>query len=95
MDVRACPVGSVILWGGYAPPDGWLFCDGQRLAVAGFLPLFAVLGYRYGGAEDAFDLPRLPPVADRELQTYPSATPGKVFPAHPPQVPLKWVIRAA
>lgn len=40
-------------------PDGWLYCDGQRVSRSEYPRLFAVLGTWYGSetTSDSFDLP--------------------------------------
>jgi microcystin-dependent protein len=45
--------------GNYAP-DGWLFCEGQLLAISEYQPLFNVIGTAYGGdGAQTFALPDL------------------------------------
>jgi microcystin-dependent protein len=36
---------------------GWMLCDGRALAVERYPELFTVLGYRYGGSDDTFQIP--------------------------------------
>lgn len=36
---------------------GWLRCDGRALSTDEYRTLFAVLGYRFGGSGDTFNLP--------------------------------------
>jgi microcystin-dependent protein len=36
---------------------GWLLCDGRALSTEEYRILFAVLGYRFGGSGDTFNLP--------------------------------------
>lgn len=54
-------VGSIMAWPadiGDVPTDGrWLHCNGQSVAVADHAELFAVIGYRYGGAGANFNVP--------------------------------------
>lgn len=41
-------------------PDGWLPCDGRLLPINGNVPLYSVLGARFGGnGESNFALPDL------------------------------------
>ena len=54
------PVGCILMWGGYTPPDGWLQCNGGVLPRASFPELFAILGTSYGYYDDLhFVLPNL------------------------------------
>lgn len=69
--VAAIPVGSVIAYAGsLVPPgaqgpvntaalqaQGWMLCDGRKLAASQYPELFMVLGYGYGGANDLFQIP--------------------------------------
>lgn len=36
---------------------GWMFCDGRSLTCSEYAELFMVLGYRYGGGGEVFNLP--------------------------------------
>lgn len=68
------PVGAVIAYAGATDANveaqGWMLCDGRMLEAALYRQLFAVLGYRYGGSAEHFQLPdyrggnTLAPVAD-------------------------------
>lgn len=40
-------------------PTGWMKCNGQALSVQNSADLFSLLGYRYGGSGDTFNLPDL------------------------------------
>jgi hypothetical protein len=42
-------IGSIVLWPGVAIPDNWFLCNGQSLAYASYLELYAVIGVTYGG----------------------------------------------
>ena len=42
-------VGEIRLFAGNFPPNGWLFCDGQLLAIAQSEVLFDLIGTTYGG----------------------------------------------
>jgi len=48
---REVPAGTVIAFAGAdaAPPNGWLWCDGQAVSKNEFPELFAALGTSYGG----------------------------------------------
>lgn len=74
------PVGVVMPYAGEAAPNAnWRICDGQPLTTAGFPALFAVLGYRFGGAGANFNLPdlrsRFP--LGRDTREVPHDTTGK------------------
>jgi len=57
---RAMPVGSIILWSGDNPPDGWLLCDGAEELRVDWPELFALIGTSFGAASgDTFTLPNL------------------------------------
>ena len=57
----ATPVGAVIAYAGATDTNleaqGWMLCDGRTLEAALYPELFAVLGYRYGGSAEHFQLP--------------------------------------
>ncbi len=40
---------------------GWMACDGRSLPVQQYPELFNVLGYRYGGKDEVFNIPDIPP----------------------------------
>ena len=53
-------IGDVKMFAGPTPPAGWLVCNGASLATTGtYAPLFAVLGYAFGGSGANFSLPDL------------------------------------
>jgi len=53
-------IGEVRLAGFDGVPDGWAACDGQRLPIAEYRALFAVIGTTYGGdGRTTFALPDL------------------------------------
>ena len=53
-------LGELALFASERVPEGWLPCDGQRLAVSQFQSLFAVIGFTFGGdGQYRFDLPDL------------------------------------
>lgn len=53
------PHGMIALWGEEDIPAGWLLCDGSELSKTSYPDLWNAIGYRYGGADDAFNLPDL------------------------------------
>ena len=63
------PVGSVIAYAGNIGKSdepgetniesfGWMVCDGRILEAAQYPELFAVLGYKYGGSDEKFNIPK-------------------------------------
>lgn len=53
-------VGEIRMFGGNFPPAGWMFCEGQILAIAEYETLFQLIGTTYGGnGESTFALPDL------------------------------------
>ena len=42
-------VGTVKLFAGSCPPDGWMICDGRILKVRDYVDLFTIIGNTYGG----------------------------------------------
>jgi microcystin-dependent protein len=53
-------VGEIRMFGGNFPPNGWMTCDGQRLAIAQYDTLFNLIGTTYGGdGQTTFALPNL------------------------------------
>jgi microcystin-dependent protein len=53
-------VGEIRMFAGAYAPQGWMFCDGQTLAVAQHQELFSLVGVRYGGnGTTTFGLPDL------------------------------------
>jgi microcystin-dependent protein len=68
-------VGEVRTFAFGVTPRDWASCDGQRLAISGNTPLFAILGTTYGGNNTTFGLPNLqgtgavaPPFTDDATQ---------------------------
>ena len=59
VNVPQFPAGAIVPYAGFASPAGWLFAQGQALAVASNPGLFAVIGYAYGGGGATFNLPNL------------------------------------
>lgn len=52
-------LGEITLFAGKTKPKAKLACHGQRLDVDDYMPLFSVIGHRFGGEENAFCLPDL------------------------------------
>ena len=53
-------VGEIRMFAGNFNPNGWLFCEGQALAIAENETLFALIGTTYGGdGQETFNLPDL------------------------------------
>jgi microcystin-dependent protein len=57
-------IGTILLWGGYKSSDlintDYLLCDGSQLLKLGqYSDLFDIIGYRYGGSGNNFNLPDL------------------------------------
>jgi prepilin-type N-terminal cleavage/methylation domain-containing protein len=54
------PAGSILPWASGALPKGYLWCNGQSLAVSSYPALFAAIGTIYGGdGVNGFNLPDL------------------------------------
>lgn len=54
----ASALGTVGWFAGEHPPAGWLFCEGQALAIRHHMALYSLLGTRYGGdGRETFRLP--------------------------------------
>src|ERR1700682_1273544 len=53
-------VGEIRMFGGNFAPAGWMFCDGQLLAISDYDTLFNLIGTTYGGdGQSTFALPDL------------------------------------
>jgi microcystin-dependent protein len=53
-------VGEIRMFAGNFPPNGWMFCDGELLAISENETLFQLIGTTYGGdGESTFALPDL------------------------------------
>lgn len=55
------PVGSIVVYAGSTPPEGWLLCDGALYDVLAYPELFNVVEFTYGGNTEktAFQVPNL------------------------------------
>ena len=53
-------VGEIRMFGGNFAPAGWMFCEGQLLAISEYDTLFQLIGTTYGGdGQTTFALPDL------------------------------------
>jgi microcystin-dependent protein len=55
------PTGCMMHYAGNSSPSGWILCDGTARSKSDSLyaPLFAIIGYTFGGAGDSFNPPDL------------------------------------
>lgn len=68
-------VGEVRMFAGSFAPQGWMFCNGQSLAIAENETLFQLLGTTYGGdGEETFNLPNLQSRVPLHMGTGPDGT---------------------
>lgn len=53
--------GTIMMYAGVTPPDGWLICDGSAISRTAYSKLFLVIGTRYGvgNGSTTFNLPNL------------------------------------
>ena len=57
-------VGEIRMFAGNFAPQGWMFCEGQLLAIAENDTLFNLIGTTYGGdGQETFALPDLDRIA--------------------------------
>lgn len=53
-------IGEIRMFAGNFAPAGWMFCEGQLLAISEYEPLFNLIGTTYGGdGQTNFALPDL------------------------------------
>ncbi|NIJ21937.1 microcystin-dependent protein [Sphingomonas naasensis] len=53
-------VGEIRMFAGNFPPNGWMFCEGQLLAISENETLFQLIGTTFGGdGQETFGLPDL------------------------------------
>ena len=59
VDSNVIPIGTIWEFAGNVAPTGWAFCDGSSKSTTdpAYAALFAVIGYRHGGAGANFNLP--------------------------------------
>jgi microcystin-dependent protein len=60
-DLSAMPPGSIVVYAGSTPPDGWLLCDGALYDITAAPELFMVIEFTYGSdaLQKAFRVPDL------------------------------------
>ncbi len=74
-------VGEIRMFGGNFAPAGWMFCQGQLLAISEYDTLFNLIGTSYGGdGQNTFALPdlrgRVPVHQGTGISTYTLAQTG-------------------
>lgn len=53
-------IGEIRIFAGNFAPNGWMFCEGQTIAISENDALFTLIGTTYGGdGEETFNLPDL------------------------------------
>ena len=68
-------VGEIRMFAGNFAPNGWMFCEGQPLAIAENDVLFQLIGTTYGGdGQETFNLPNLASRVPIHMGTSPSGT---------------------
>lgn len=71
----AAYVGEIRMFAGNFAPNGWMFCEGQTLAIAENDVLFQLIGTTYGGdGEETFQLPNLASRVPIHMGTGPGGT---------------------
>ena len=68
-------VGEIRMFAGNFAPNGWMFCEGQTLAISENETLFQLIGTTYGGdGEETFNLPNLASRVPIHMGTGPDGT---------------------
>jgi len=68
-------IGEIRMFAGNFAPDGWLFCEGQQLAISENEALFQLIGTTYGGdGEETFNIPNLASRVPIHMGTGPDGT---------------------
>ncbi len=59
--MKSVAIGTIMPWAGDITniPPGWIKCDGTSLSTQDYPLLFEIIGYKYGGDGNTFNLPRL------------------------------------
>lgn len=68
-------VGEIRMFAGNFAPNGWMFCEGQSLAISENDVLFQLIGTTYGGdGQETFNLPNLASRVPIHMGTGPDGT---------------------
>ena len=68
-------VGEIRMFAGNFAPNGWMFCEGQPLAISENDVLFQLIGTTYGGdGQETFNLPNLASRVPMHMGTGPDGT---------------------
>jgi len=68
-------VGEIRMFAGNFAPNGWMFCQGQTLAISENDVLFQLIGTTYGGdGQETFNLPNLQSRVPIHMGTGPDGT---------------------
>lgn len=68
-------VGEIRMFAGNFAPNGWMFCEGQTLAISENETLFQLIGTTYGGdGQSTFNLPNLASRVPIHMGTGPDGT---------------------
>ena len=68
-------IGEIRMFAGNFAPAGWMFCDGQALAISENEALFQLIGTTYGGdGQETFNLPNLQSRIPLHMGTGPDGT---------------------
>lgn len=68
-------VGEIRMFAGNFAPNGWMFCEGQTLAISENDVLFTLIGTTYGGdGQETFNLPNLASRVPIHMGTGPDGT---------------------
>lgn len=68
-------IGEIRMFAGNFPPVGWMFCEGQTMAISENDALFTLIGTTYGGdGQETFNLPNLASRVPIHMGTGPGGT---------------------
>jgi len=68
-------IGEIRMFAGNFAPNGWMFCEGQPLAISENDALFTLIGTTYGGdGQETFNLPNLASRVPIHMGTGPDGT---------------------
>ena len=73
------PIGTVALWPGVVPPDGWLTCQGQELSRTTYAELFSAIGTLWGAGNGTttFNIPDMTYRIPMGASSVPPLDPGQ------------------